>query len=178
LRYEIIATGKMAHSAYPELGESAIDKLLDALEAIRRMKLSEDPILGKATMNIGTIAGGRAPNVVPDAAKAEIAIRIVDDFHNVDRALREAVGTRAEVKEILLSPAMHFASLDGFPTSVVSFTTDIPSLAPAWGEPYLFGPGSIHVAHTNGEKISKRELLDAVDAYVQMTRMLLVRAEA
>ena len=178
LRCEIVATGKMAHSAYPQLGESAIEKLLDALESIRRMPLPEDSVLGKTTLNIGTISGGRAPNIIPDAAKAELAIRLVSDADSVNRALREAVGNRAEVKEILALPAMHFAALDGFPTSVVSFTTDIPVLAPAWGEPFLYGPGSIHVAHTLEEKISKQELLSAVDTYMQMTRMLLGRAEA
>jgi acetylornithine deacetylase len=178
LRYEIVAAGKMAHSAYPELGESAIEKLLDALGAIRRMPLPEDPVLGRTTVNIGTISGGRAPNIVPDAAKAELAIRIVGDGRKIDQALRGAVGERAEVREILMLPAMHFASLDGFPTSVVAFTTDIPVLAPAWGEPFLFGPGSIHVAHTAEEKISKRELLGAVDTYAHMTRMLMSRAEA
>ena len=178
LRYEIVATGKMAHSAYPELGESAIEKLLDALEAIRRMRLPEDPVLGRTTVNIGTISGGRAPNIVPDAAKAELAIRIVGDERKIDQVLREAVGARAEVRQILTLPAMHFASLDGFPTSVVSFTTDIPVLTPAWGEPFLFGPGSIQVAHTKDEKISKRELLEAVDTYARMTQMLLGRAEA
>jgi len=178
LRYEISATGRMAHSAYPELGESAIEKLLDALEAIRRIPLPEDPELGKTTLNIGTISGGRAPNIVPDAAKAELAVRLVGDAHFVDDALRAAVGDRAEVKEILTLPAMQFASLDGFRTSVVAFTTDIPVLSPAWGEPLLFGPGSIHVAHTLEEKISKRELLAAVDTYTQMTRMLLGKAEA
>ena len=100
------------------------------------------------------------------------------DGRKIDRLLRAAVGTRAEVKEILELPPMHFKTLDGFPTSVVSFTTDIPALVPAWGEPFLFGPGSIHVAHTTAEKISKRELLAAVDTYAQMTRMLLSRAEA
>jgi acetylornithine deacetylase len=177
LRYEVSATGKMAHSAYPELGESAIEKLLDALEAVRRVPLPEDPVLGKTTLNIGTISGGRAPNVIPDAAKAELAIRLVGDPREVDRRIREAVGNRAEVKEMVTLPAMHFQSLDGFPTSVVAFTTDIPVLSPAWGEPFLFGPGSIHVAHTAEEKISKRELLAAVDTYVQMTRTLLRRAE-
>jgi len=161
-----------------ELGESAIEKLLDALEAIRRIPLPEDPELGKTTLNIGTISGGRAPNIVPDAAKAELAVRLVGDAHFVDDALRAAVGDRAEVKEILTLPAMQFASLDGFRTSVVAFTTDIPVLSPAWGEPLLFGPGSIHVAHTLEEKISKRELLAAVDTYTQMTRMLLGKAEA
>jgi acetylornithine deacetylase len=170
LRYEVVA--------YPELGESAIEKLLDALEAIRRMPLPEDAVLGKTTLNIGTLSGGRAPNIIPDAAKAELAIRLVSDGREVDRALRAAIGGRAEVREILTLPAMHFAALNGFPTSVVAFTTDIPVLAPAWGEPFLFGPGSIHVAHTLEEKISKRELLTAVDTYVQMTRLLLGRAEA
>jgi acetylornithine deacetylase len=178
LRYEITAEGKMAHSAYPELGDSAIEKLLDALEAIRRMPLPEDPVLGKTTVNIGTLAGGRAPNIIADAAKAEIAVRLVGDSRVVDRAMRAAVGDRAEVKEILSLPAMHFAEMDGFQTSVVAFTTDVPVLSPAWGEPFLFGPGSIHVAHTLEEKISKRELLAAVDTYAQMTRMLLGRAEA
>jgi acetylornithine deacetylase len=178
LRYELIAGGRMAHSAYPELGDSAINKLLDALEAIRRIPLPEDPVLGKTTLNIGTISGGRAPNIIPDAAKAELAVRLVSDGRKVDQLLRDAIGNRAELKEILSLPAMRFAALDGFETSVVAFTTDIPVLAPAWGEPFLFGPGSIHVAHTTQERISKRELLAAVDTYAQMTLMLLKRAEA
>src|SRR5215472_6984754 len=178
LRYEITATGKMAHSAYPELGDSAIDKLLDALEAVRRIPLPDDPVLGKTTLNIGTISGGRAPNIVPDAAKAEIAVRLVGDSRKVDEALRTAVGDRAEITQILTLPAMRFMAVDGFPTSIVAFTTDVPVLSPAWGEPILFGPGSIHVAHTLEEKISKGELLAAVDTYTQMTRMLLSRAEA
>jgi acetylornithine deacetylase len=160
LRYEIITTGKMV------------------LESVRRIAWPEDSVLGKTTANIGTISGGRAPNIIPDGAKAELAVRLVGDGRKIDQALRAAVGARAEVKEILEMPAMHFKSLDGFPTSVVSFTTDIPALVPAWGEPFLFGPGSIHVAHTTAEKISKRELLAAVDTYAQMTRMLLNRAEA
>jgi acetylornithine deacetylase len=139
------------------------------------MQLPEDPVLGRTTVNIGTISGGRAPNIIPDAAKAELAIRLVSDGRKVDEALRAAIGDRADVREILSLPAMHFASLDGFPTSVVAFTTDIPVLAPAWGQPFLFGPGSIHVAHTTAEKISKQELLEAVDIYAKMTRMLLSR---
>jgi acetylornithine deacetylase len=178
LRYELLATGKMAHSAYPELGESAIEKLLDALEAIRRVPLPEDPVLGRATVNIGTISGGRAPNIVPDSAKAELSVRMVGEAAAVDQELRRAVGDRAELRQILTLPAMRFAPLDGFPSSVVSFTTDIPVLTPAWGEPFLFGPGSILVAHTTEERISKRELLDAVDTYVKMTRILLARAKA
>jgi acetylornithine deacetylase len=178
LRYELVASGKMAHSAYPHLGDSAIEKLLDALEAIRHISLPADPVLGKTTLNIGTITGGRAPNIIPDEAKAELAIRLVGDGSDVDLMLRDAIGDRSELRKILSLPAMQFAALDGFPTSVVAFTTDIPVLAPSWGEPFLFGPGSIHVAHTLQEKISKRELLAAVDTYAQMTQMLLGRAEA
>jgi acetylornithine deacetylase len=178
LRYEIVATGKMAHSAYPELGESAIEKLLDALDAIRKMPVPQDSVLGKTTVNIGTITGGRAPNIIPDAAKAELAIRLVGDGRVVDQAVRAAVGAKAEVKEILTLPAMHFAALDGFPTSVVAFTTDIPVLSPSWGVPFLFGPGSIHVAHTTDERIPKTELLDAVDVYTRMTQRLLKQAGA
>jgi acetylornithine deacetylase len=178
LRYEIVATGKMAHSAYPELGESAIEKLIDALDAIRRVPLPEDSLLGRTTVNIGTISGGRAPNIVPDAAKAELAIRLVGDAQVVDAALRRAVGDRAAVNEILRFPVVRHAALDGFPTCVVAFSTDIPVLSPAWGEPFLFGPGSIHVAHTPEERIAKKELLDAVDTYASMVKMLLSRAGA
>src|SRR6202140_425271 len=96
LRYEILATGKMAHSAYPELGESAIEKLLDALDAVRRMPLPEDPVLGRTTVNIGTISGGRAPNIVPDTARAELAIRLVSDGREIDEAVRKTVGELAE----------------------------------------------------------------------------------
>src|SRR5260370_41656239 len=125
LRYEIIATGKMAHSAYPELGESAIEKLLAALELVRRISWPEDPILGQTTANIGTISGGRAPNIIPDAAKAELAIRMVGDGRKIDRALLSASGTRAEAKELLALAAPLFKSLGGFRTSEVPSTTAI-----------------------------------------------------
>src|SRR4029077_15597978 len=109
-RYEIIASGKMAHSAYPEFGESAIEKLLHALQAVLNIPLPADSVLGKTTVNIGTISGGRAPNIIPDAAKAEVAIRIVGDAREVDVAVRKAVGDLAEVKEILTLPAMRFSA--------------------------------------------------------------------
>ena len=113
LRYEIVARRaewRIRRWRYPELGESAIEKLLDALDAVRRMPLPEDPVLGKTTVNIGTISGGRAPNIIPDAAKAELAIRIVGDAREIDQALRNAIGDRAEVTEILTLPAMRFCA--------------------------------------------------------------------
>jgi len=172
LRFEVTATGKMAHSAYPHLGESAIDKLLDALERLRRMPLPSDPVLGEGTLNIGVIQGGRAPNVIADHAKAEIFIRLVDDGASTRAAVARAVGGLAEAREVLYIAALRMGALEGFETSVVSFTTDIPTFAGSWGQPFLFGPGSIHVAHTDEERVPKSELLEAVNTYQQLVRRL------
>jgi acetylornithine deacetylase len=172
LRFEIIARGKMAHSAYPELGESAILKLLDALERIRKIDLPKDPVLGASTLNVGTITGGRAPNVIPDHAMAEVFVRIVDNGDSTRAAVAEAVKGLAEANEILCIPAVIMESLEGFETTVVSYTTDIPAFGKAWGRPLLFGPGSIHFAHTDAERVPKKELLEAVEIYQAMVRRL------
>jgi acetylornithine deacetylase len=172
LRYEIVATGRMAHSAYPQLGESAIEKLLDALERLRRIALPDDPVLGKSTLNIGTIQGGRAPNVIPDHAKAEVFIRLVDDGASTRTAVAQAVKGSAEAREVLCIPAVRLGALAGFETSVVSYTTDIPAFNGSWGKPFLFGPGSIHFAHTDEERIPKRELADAIQTYQKLARQL------
>jgi len=173
LRMEVVASGRMAHSAYPELGESAIDKLLDVLQAIRRVPLPADPVLGASTLNIGTIAGGRAPNVIADEARAEVLIRLVDDGEATRRAVHSAAEGRAEIRDILSIPAAHFRSLHGFETTVVAFTTDIPAFSGAWGEPFLIGPGSIRVAHTAEERVEKRQLVEAVGIYKNLVQLLL-----
>ncbi|HTQ54579.1 MAG TPA: M20/M25/M40 family metallo-hydrolase [Bryobacteraceae bacterium] len=175
LRYEIAARGRMAHSAYPELGDSAIDKLLDALAAIRAIPLPVDELLGASTLNIGTIGGGRAPNVIADEAKAEIMIRLVGDSTATKAAVEAAVAGKAEPREMLEIPALRLGSLPGMPTTVVAYTTDIPAYGTAWGTPYLIGPGSIHVAHTLDERIPKRQLEDAVGIYQNMVIQLLSR---
>ncbi|HEX4595856.1 MAG TPA: M20/M25/M40 family metallo-hydrolase [Bryobacteraceae bacterium] len=172
LRLEFTASGKMAHSAYPELGESAIEKLLDALEAVRRMHLPVDKILGASTVNIGTISGGRAPNVIADHAHAEVFIRLVDDGVATSQAVQKVV-KGIDVQEVLLVPAVHLGSLAGFETSVVAFTTDIPAFGDSWGKPYLLGPGSIHVAHTSEERIPKTELMEAIQIYKRMAKQLM-----
>jgi acetylornithine deacetylase len=172
LRYELVAHGKMAHSAYPELGESAIEKLLDTLVDVRRITLPVDATLGPSTLNIGTIGGGRAPNVIPDEARAEILIRLVGDSASTKQALGDAVGGRVELNEILEIPAVRLGSLDGIETTVVAYTTDIPAFGTAWGQPFLFGPGTIHVAHTLEERVPKRQLLDAVEIYQRMVEDL------
>jgi acetylornithine deacetylase len=171
------AEGRAAHSAYPELGVSAIDRLLEALERLRTLPLPTDPVLGETTVNVGTIQGGRAPNVVADRARAEVMVRTVGETEELRRSLLAAVeavpGVRAA--EIRETPAVRLGSLPGFETAVVKYTTDIPHLS-AWGRPFLLGPGSIHVAHTPEERIAKRELVEAVEHYKRMVRILLESA--
>jgi acetylornithine deacetylase len=173
LRYEITAHGKLAHSAYPELGHSAIHTLLDVLHDIRRIPLPQDALLGRSTLNVGTIDGGRAPNVVADHAEAEIMFRTVGDPAKTREAVSAATAGRAEAREVLYTPAIQLAKVEGLPTTVVAFTTDIPSFEGTWGQPFLVGPGSIHVAHTSEERIPKKELSEAVDIYARMATQLL-----
>jgi acetylornithine deacetylase len=171
LRVEVIAQGRMAHSAYPELGESAIDKLLLALQRLRAMTLPVEEGIGPCTLNIGVIEGGRAPNVVPDKARAQLLYRLVGPSEQLKREIVEAVGNLAKVEFVLEIPFVRLRTLDGLATMVAAFTTDIPALS-AWGQPLLVGPGSIHVAHTDGEYVEKKQLQDAVDLYCAIARQL------
>lgn len=173
LRYNVQAKGRMAHSAYPELGESAITKLLDAIEKLRRIPLPVDSLLGPSTMNIGTLSGGRAPNVIADSAAADVFIRLVEDGSATRRLVEEAVAGNAEAKLLLTIPAVRLGFLPGFETTVVSYTTDIPVFGGEWGQPFLVGPGTIHVAHTAEERIPKNQLTEAVSLYQRMVRQLL-----
>jgi acetylornithine deacetylase len=177
LRIEIAASGKMAHSAYPELGESAIEKLLDALANVRKLKLPDNPTAGPCTMNIGMIEGGRAPNVIPDEARAHLLFRLVGPAQDLRQQITEAVAGKAKAEFKLEIPYMKFVSVPGIPTMIAAFTTDIPAL-PQWGTPLLIGPGSIHVAHTKGEYIEKQQLLDAIDLYARIARHLLEQDSA
>jgi acetylornithine deacetylase len=172
LRFEAHAKGRMAHSAYPELGESAIEKLLDALDKIRKMPLPSDALLGPSTLNIGTIRGGRAPNVIPDEAQAELFIRLVDDGEVTRERVHQLLDSAVDVKDVLSVPAVRLGKLDGFPTTVVAYTTDIPAFNGSWGQPFLIGPGTIHVAHTDHEHVPKRQLEEAVPIYKQIVRKL------
>ena len=170
LYLRIEADGRMAHSAYPELGESAIERLLDALARLRDLPLPSDPVLGETTLNIGTISGGRASNVIADQARAEVMIRTVGDTSELRRAIRDALPD-VRIAEERESRAVRLGSLAGFESTVVKYTTDIPRLG-AWGEPFLLGPGSIHLAHTPAERVPKRELEEAVRLYADMVRRL------
>lgn len=177
---KIEARGKMAHSAYTELGESAIEKLLDILAEVRRLPLPHDPIFGPATMNIGLISGGRAPNVVPDKAEAEIMYRTVpepSEGASLRSSLEHLLEGRAKVRFLRETPPLRMEAIEGFDTRVVSFTTDLPSLG-NWGRPLLIGPGNIHEAHTKNEKVAKADLVQAVDIYSKLVRELLPRCAA
>jgi len=171
LRIELTASGRMAHSAYPELGESAIDKLIVALTRLRAMPLPSTDGIGPCTFNIGLIEGGRAPNVIPDRAKAHLLYRLVGPTEELRRQIVETVAELAKVEFYLEIPFLRFRAMDGLPTMVAAFTTDIPALT-EWGEPLLIGPGSIHVAHTDGEYVEKKQLAEAVELYCGITRKL------
>jgi acetylornithine deacetylase len=173
LRFEVTARGKLAHSAYPELGHSAIHMLLDVLQEIRQIPLPADSLLGPSTLNVGTISGGRAPNVVADEARAEIMFRTVGDPTGLREAVAAAVAGRVEAREVLHTPAIRLTGFEALPTTAVAFTTDIPALGGAWGKPFLIGPGSIHVAHTAEERIAKKDLSEAVEIYQRMVTQLL-----
>lgn len=171
LRLRLRAGGRAAHSSFPELGESAIDKLLDSLIELRGISLPSDAVLGQTHYTIGLISGGVAPNVVSPAAEAEIMFRTVSDADQIRRAVKR-LGPRVTVEDVLEVPPVRMKTISGFETAVFPFTTDIPFLE-AWGEPLLFGPGSIHLAHTADEFVTITELTDAVDNYVRLARALL-----
>jgi acetylornithine deacetylase len=161
------AHGRAAHSAYPELGESAIEKLLDIIEQLRHADLPTDAVLGRSNMNIGTIKGGVAANVIAPEAQAELLFRVVTSTSELKNIIEDAARGRAEIEYTFECEPVFMEHIDGLDTSVVSFTTDIPLLT-NWGKPLLFGPGSIHDAHTSGEKVSKLELAAAADSYASM----------
>jgi acetylornithine deacetylase len=172
LRAVFRSTGKMAHSAYPELGDSAVHKLITVLGKLLALPLPAMEDVGQSTLNIGQIEGGNAPNVIADKAEAQVLVRLVGDSEPVRAALMEASAGLAEVEFTLEIPFVRLRAVEGLPTMIAKFTTDIPKLS-NWGEPLLLGPGSILVAHTPQEKLAKKELLEAVELYVKVAKQLL-----
>ena len=171
-RVRLTATGKAAHSGYPELGESAIEKLLDCLIALRAADWPSDPLLGRTHYTVGLINGGVAPNVIPPNAEAEVFFRTVGEPDPVRKILHAAIAGRVEITEILELPAVRMHTVPGFDTAVFSYFSDIPFLT-NWGTPLLLGPGSIHVAHTDREHIAIDELTRAVDIYEKLATALM-----
>jgi acetylornithine deacetylase len=178
LRVDLEASGRAAHSAYPDEGVSAIAALLDTIDRIRRMPLPKDPLLGQSTLNIGLIGGGVAPNVIPPAANAQLLIRTVEPTEALKNAIRGLLVTGVSVEFPVEMPFYKGGNAPaGWDTTVVSYASDLPFLG-AWGERYQLGPGTIRVAHTNHEHIRKADLLRGVELYTQLASDLLARAPA
>jgi acetylornithine deacetylase len=178
LRLIIKTRGRAAHSAYPEHGESAIEKLMDVLASLRAASWPTDDFFGETTCNIGVVRGGTRPNVIPAEAQAELQIRLVTDASKVKEVIERAVRDRAEIEYLSTAASVRMLDLEGFEQSIVRFTTDIPHLT-NWGQPLLIGPGSILLAHTKEERIAKRELARSVELYTELVRALIARdAEA
>jgi acetylornithine deacetylase len=169
VRMTIRTTGRAVHSAYPHLGRSATLELVRLLAELDSLELPRDPVLGETTINIGHLAGGVADNVVAPAAEARLMARLVGPAADVVDTVRRWVGDRGQVEVGVTVPPVRLATIPGIPTSVVAFATDIPALS-CWGTPYLFGPGSVHVAHTDEEYIDVAELRRAVDTYERLAR--------
>ena len=175
LRLVVRTRGRAAHSAYPHLGDSATARLVRLLAELDDVMLPSDPLLGETTVNIGMLAGGVADNVIAPAAEARLMARLVTSAEETLAQLTRWVGDRAEVEPGITVPPVRLGVVPGFPTSVAAFATDIPALG-AWGTPYLFGPGSIHVAHTDHEHVEVAELRRAVDAYERIVEAAVAAA--
>ena len=171
-RLKIKTTGKAAHSAYPEHGDSAIEKLLEILDDVRHTKFPSEEFFGETTVNIGTIEGGVALNVIPPSAEAGLAIRLTTPRAPIEEALNNVIRGRGEIEVLSCSEPVRMHAVDGFEQKVVRFTTDIPYLT-KWGKPLLLGPGSILVAHTKDEFVLKLDLERAVELYVGLAVKLL-----
>ena len=171
LRVNLVAQGRAAHSSYPELGVSAIDKLIDALVRLRKIDLPNDALMGRTHYSVGVINGGVAPNVIPAHASAEVCFRTVADVPRLRASLAE-LGDFVKVEEVLEVPPVTMPSVPGFETATFPYTTDIPFLT-RWGTPLLYGPGSIHVAHTDNEHVKVTDLHRAVDDYAGLAKYLL-----
>lgn len=171
-RLKILTEGKAAHSAYPEMGESAIEKLLDILQDVLKTEFPNDDFFGETTVNIGTIEGGLALNVIPPRAEAGIAVRLTTPRAEIEKMLEEIIENRGKIEVLSCSEPVKMLEIEGFNQKVVRFTTDIPYLT-NWGQPLLLGPGSILVAHTKDEFVLKKDLETAVELYVNLVKKLL-----
>ncbi len=175
LRFLIKTQGKAAHSAYPEMGESAIEKLLDILQDVRRIEFPEDEFFGATTNNIGLIQGGLKTNVIAPNAEAGLHIRLTTDEKPIVELLEKTIDGRGEIEVLSIAKPVKMLAVEGFRQKVVRFTTDIPHLS-KWGTPLLLGAGSILVAHTKDEFVLKKDLEKAVELYSELTKKLLAEA--
>jgi acetylornithine deacetylase len=171
-RVRLRASGRTAHSSQPALGESAIDKLMDALITMREIDWPVDPVLGRTFYSVGLISGGIAPNVISPSAEAELMFRTVGDYRDLRALIEQRLGGLVEVHDGLVVPPVSMKTTSGFESAVFAFTTDIPFLD-RWGAPLLLGPGSVTLAHTVDEYVAVADLHRAVDLYADLAQSLL-----
>lgn len=171
MRFTLRTEGRAAHSAYPELGTSATSALAHLLVEMETLALPDDPLLGATTINVGHLAGGVADNVIAPWAEARCMARLVSSADAFEQLMRGWAGERASFERSITVPAVRLGTVPGFETCVAAYATDIPTLT-HWGTPYLFGPGSIHVAHTDDEHVAVADLDAAADAYVRLVTTL------
>jgi acetylornithine deacetylase len=170
-RSRMRARGRAAHSSQPELGESAIEKLVDAIVALRAVEWPSDPDLGTTYYTVGVIKGGVAPNVVPASAEAEVLFRTVSDHPEIRQRMEAAVAPFVTMEEVHVVPPVRLGTVPGFDTAVFNFTTDVPFLD-NWGTPLLIGPGSINLAHTADEYVEVADLARSVELYIELAKAL------
>ena len=172
-RVKLTAHGRAAHSSRPDLGDSAIEKLLDVLVSLRSADWPEDPLLGRTHYTVGLINGGVAPNVIPALASAELLFRSVGPEADIQRVLESTIAGRATIEHVLTVPPVRLKTVPGFDTNVFWYTTDIPFLS-RWGTPLLIGPGSVTEAHTADESVAIAELEEAANLYERLAAELLL----
>jgi acetylornithine deacetylase len=106
LRARIRTTGRAGHSGYPEIGPSAIDRLVEALVGLRRSSWPVDPKRGLTTLNVGVIRGGVAANVIAPSAVAELVFRLVGKPDSVLGRLVTLLGHAFETEVISSHPPL------------------------------------------------------------------------
>lgn len=193
LSLSVNVTGVAGHSGYPWLSESAVSAALPILSrldvlgntSVEDGGLPRNDKYGESTVNIGTIDAGAASNVVPASAVADISIRLADGTPDeAEKIIRKAVKEVCEDNEIDeervevtfnteegYAPVELEAGVDGFETEVMHYGTDIPGLeikGDADVKLYLYGPGSIMVAHGVDEALTVGELEASVDAFKKL----------
>ncbi|MGI9054980.1 MAG: M20/M25/M40 family metallo-hydrolase [Pyrinomonadaceae bacterium] len=172
LRFNIKTKGVAAHSAYPEQGESAIEKLLEILTDVLKTEFPNDDFFGETTNNIGLISGGLKTNVIAPSAEAGLHIRLATDEKPIIETLKKVIDGRGELEIMSVARPVKMLEVEGFKQKVVRFTTDIPHLS-NWGTPLLLGAGSILVAHTKDEFVLKKDLEESVKLYENLVKKLL-----
>ena len=196
LSFEVLSHGKAAHSGYPWLGRSAVSGIIPALAAVDKLGdipvsqggLPSSPKYGHTTLNIGTVQAGVATNVVPAEARADVAVRLAagtpDEAREIIRLAVEKATADVDA-DVVVDFSTHRESyppqdldtdVPGFDVIPVNYGTDVPNLKLRDDvKRYLYGPGTIFVAHGDNEALTVRDMKDAVEGYKKLIDAALER---